>query len=100
MANRVKGEVPFEVDGQPYTLSFGINSLCALEDRLGKTVAEIGALFGGSMGLRDLRAVFWAGLQDRHAGLTELDAGRVMTDLGAKRAGELIGEAFLAAFPD
>ena len=100
MANKLRGEVPFQVEGQDYTLSFGINSLCALEDKLGKTVTEIGALFGSNMGIRELRAVFWAGLQDHHEGTSEQQAGKLMTALGAARAGEVIGEAFVAAFPE
>jgi hypothetical protein len=47
-----------------------------------------------------IRAIFWAGLQDRHPDLALKDAGRIITALGMKRADELVGEAFALTFPE
>ena len=99
MANPVRGEVGFEADGTPYTLMFSTNALCALEDALGMSVTDIGAQMSGSVRLKTLRSLFWAGLQDHHAGVSEAEAGRIIDQVGAAEAGELIGRAFAAAFP-
>lgn len=96
----VKGEVRFDTEAGAYALHFGINSLCALEQKLDMPVAEIGReLTGAGLRLSTLRTVFWSGLQDAHETLTERDAGKLMDELGAQRAGELVVEAFAAAFP-
>ena len=100
MANPIKGEVGFEADGEAYTLSFGINALCSLEDALGMSVQKVGAeLQADGLKLKTLRTVFWAGLQDRHEGVTEREAGDLMDGLGAGEVATLVVRAFAAAFP-
>lgn len=99
MSNPLKGEITFTADGENYTLAFTINALCALEERLGIGVSEIGEKLGGKVSIGTLRAVFWAGLLAHHD-LSEEAAGDIITSVGAARAGELIGQGFAAAFPE
>jgi len=95
----MKGEVGFTAGDMAYTLAFTINALCALEDRLGIGVAEVGAQMGENMRISTLRTVFWAGLQAHHDA-TEEQAGDIITQVGAGEAGQLIAKAFAAAFPE
>lgn len=105
-----QGIVRFEAGEATHTLVFGINALCALEDEFDCSVQEIGSKLSGGgkpVRMKDLRAIFRAGLIEGwpSGGMineepTHDDAGRIMTLLGPKRATELVGEAFVAAFPD
>lgn len=99
MQNPVRGEVGFTVADQHYVLLFSINALCALEDALDMSVSDIGAKMTAGMRMSFLRTVFWAGLIDRRPALTELQAGDILSELGAAEAGALIAQAFTAAFP-
>ena len=92
----VNGEVRFEADGAAHVLRFGINALCALEERLGMGVQDIGAAMEGNLQLRMLRSIFWAALG---ATGTEQAAGALMDAVGIERASALVVEAFAAAFP-
>jgi hypothetical protein len=96
--NPIKGEVGFEVEGQPHTLQYTINSLCVLEDKLNMSVGEIGQRMSADMRLGFLRTVFWAGLQEHHPDITERDAGEMISAVGPAEVGQMIGQAFSAAF--
>lgn len=100
MANPHKGEVEFESGERSYTLRFSANAICEMEDALGRGVAEIGALLGNpeTLHMKHVRAVFWAGLQEKHK-MTLDEAGEIITSIGLARVIELIGRAFEAAFP-
>lgn len=96
MANRVKGEVGFEVDGEDYVLLLDFNALCDLED-------DLPGLMDGTAEIRSpkaIRRVFHAGLQAHHEGLTEREAGVLIQGLGLERAGQLVKESFAASFPE
>lgn len=101
MANRQKGEVSFQALGETWTLRYSTNALCEMEDLFGKSAIEVAQLLDaeGGVKLRDLRAVFFCGLTDRHEGVTERIAGNLIDDIGMENAGPLIAEAFTAAFP-
>lgn len=90
--------VSFEAEGKAYVLRFDINALCDLEARFGCTVAEIGARLGDKPKLVDMRAAFCAGL--RNSGVTDEEAGDIMSALGMAEAGRLLGEAMTLAFAD
>jgi hypothetical protein len=95
MANRVKGEVAFEVDGKDYVLLLDFNALCDLED-------DFPGLMDGSAEMKSpkaIRRVFQAGLAARHPDLSEHDAGNLIHALGFEAAGDLIRRSFEAAFP-
>lgn len=101
MANLQKGEVGFKALGREFTMRFGINALCELEDRFGKSAVEVANdLNGEAVSVGSLRAVIWCGLQEYHEDLTEKDVGRIIDDLGIEEVGPLLGRAFQAAFPD
>lgn len=101
MANPVKGEVAFEAAGKTYTLSYSVNALCALEEAAGEGVTQIAARMGDPQGLRlaMVRSLFWAGLRDHHPEVTVEECGRLMDGVGLDKAGELVGRAFVLAFP-
>jgi hypothetical protein len=100
MANKLKGEVGFDVDGARYTLAFSINALCELEEKLGGAVVDLGTMMTGGKRFSTMRSVFWCGLTEHHPELTEKEAGKIMTAIGFNKADALIGEAFALAFPE
>lgn len=106
MANPHRGEVSFEADGATYTLRYSANSLCELEESLGRGVIEITRELASwkdspekiRFGL--IRAVFWAGLREHHPELDLKAAGElILAAGGAVEAMVKIGEAFGQAFP-
>ncbi|MGF7161287.1 hypothetical protein FHS85_002922 [Rhodoligotrophos appendicifer] len=101
MANPVRGEVGFDVEGREYTLRFSTNALCELEAETGLNANKIVGQMQDPDGvsLRLLRAIIWAGLIDHHQGIKVADAGVIVDRIGIAKAGELIGKAFTAAFP-
>lgn len=101
-----KGEVEFEADGKKYTLSYSVNALCALEDEVGQGIVGIlGEVQAWeqepvSIRLKLLRAMLWAGLQDRHPEVDVKKAGEILTSIGdIAGASNLVGDALAAAFP-
>lgn len=101
MANREKGEVSFDAQGKTWTLRYSTNALCELEEATGHGAIELANSMADETKIRisDLRYMLWAGLTDKHDGITVKEAGRLMDALGMDKAGPLIGEAFQAAFP-
>ena len=102
VGDNIRGRVAFEAAGRSWWLSFSINALCVLEEEFEQTADAVGVHFfgeGAKPSLPDVRGFFWAGLQDHHPELTEREAGLVMTELGLARTGELVGRAFVGAFP-
>ncbi len=101
MANRQKGEVSFRADDKEWVLRYSTNALCEMEDLFGKSAIEVAQSLDSEAGvsLKDLRAVFYCGLTDRHEDISEKRAGDLIDDIGMEAVGPLIAEAFLAAFP-
>lgn len=94
-ANRVKGEVQFEVEGESYVLLLDFNALCDLED-------DLPGLMDGTAEIKSpkaIRRVFHAGLAEHHTGLDVRAAGAIVHALGLDRAAEVIKESFAASFP-
>lgn len=125
MANPHKGEVSFDVDGVTYTLHYSTNAYCELEDLLGRgfgdiamemqswspplgpdkkplpETAEVAQKRIGKIKLSLMRAVFWAGLRDRHPDITVRQAGDLMSDMGGGGpVMEQVSRAMAAAMPD
>ena len=104
--SNVRGIVKFEANGATHSLQFSINALVALEEAMGVGVSEIGGKLSGAdgkpVGMKDMRTLFRCGLLENwEAGEpTDKEAGKIMDAIGIGRAGELIGEAFAAAFPE
>ncbi|MGK7653149.1 GTA-gp10 family protein [Roseovarius sp. B08] len=106
MANAVKGKVDFTSGDEGYSLQFTTNGMCALEEESGETMmAFIQRLEQNAetdMSMKDVRILFWAGLQEHHEGITLKEAGRVMTGVegGFMGAVALYERALQLAFPD
>ncbi|MDD2870238.1 GTA-gp10 family protein [Neomegalonema sp.] len=99
MANPVKGEVGFEVDGTSYKFVLSTNALCELEDAVGLPVSRFGEMLAAPS-MRQVRAIFWAGLIDHHPGITPPEAGRLMDRLSVAERDSLLERAFRLAFPE
>lgn len=99
VANRVKGEVPIEVEGQTYVMVFDFNAICSVEEVFDLPISEIGQKMADGMRARDLRTLIAAGLQGHHAGLTDVQAGDIISQIGAQTAADKLAEAMQAAFP-
>lgn len=98
LANPIRGQVA--VPGGDLILSYSANALVTLEQELDAKVEEIGELLlGPGAGLKDLRTIFWCGLLDHQPDTTVVDAGLLMTEVGFDRVGELVGRAYIGAFP-
>lgn len=91
----MRGRVTIEALGRSLDLRFTANALCRLEEKTGRGVAEIVEGMAKSMRVSDLRVMLWAGID----GITVDQAGEIIDQIGFARAGEIIGEAFNAAFP-
>lgn len=94
MVNKTKGEVALSYDGATYTLLLDFNALAEFEDAIGEKAMPILQNPSG-MGIKHMRALFWAGLKQRHPDITLEDAGRILTANSDK-----LGEALAASFPD
>lgn len=92
----VTGPIEFEHDGVRYPVALTVNSLCSLEDQFGgRSITVLGEdIASGAAGARGVRALFRAALVEGHPEITDRDAGRILTALGADAAGEIIQKAF------
>lgn len=97
MGNAIKGVVTFEAGDELYNLVFDFNAMCEIEDEFDMPVAEFGAK--KVWRAKEIRSLFRIGLSRQHPEVGDEDAGNIITKIGAKRAGELIGQAFQAANP-
>ncbi len=76
-----------KIGEKEYTLHYGQNSICALEDELDESIIQICLrLDKGEVRFNDVRAVLWAGLlyDDRH--LTPEDVGDICDKAGVTMA--------------
>jgi len=101
MANHARGQKDITIDGRTYTLWFTINSLVELEDLLKAPITKLGDDFTkGDVGFKEMRALFWAGLIEKHPEITLKDAGHLMHAAGLEKVLETAAEAFALAFPE
>lgn len=101
--NRFRGEFGVTVGGKTYTFRFGINTLVALEQRLGcATIYELMARLQPSrLSFRDLRVLLQAGLAKHHPSVEEDFVGELIDELGGiDGALERVLQALQASFPD
>jgi len=96
MANPALGEVAFRVAGTEYTLKFSTNSICELEDHLGK---GLNVIVGDLERVSSVRALLWAGLRSKHSEITLKGAGEIIDRAGMPATVEAISMALTAAFP-
>lgn len=102
MANPNRGVVEIDIEERSYKLSFSVNALCELEDKLDRPVPEIAASLEDPARVRmsTVRALVWAGLRDHHEDTTIEQAGDLVTAAGIPAVMEAIGRAFALAFPE
>lgn len=96
MSNPHRGEVALPAGDATYTLVYTTNAVCALEEDLGQSLAEI---VNGMGRLKVMRAVLWAGLLERHQLGKPEDAGPIMDAAGVPAVVEAVNRAISSAFP-
>lgn len=101
-ANPQRGQLGFEVDGQRWTMAFGTNALCAIEDEF--ELADITQLEGvltNKPSLRTIRTLFRLGLVDCHPDMNDMEAGQIIDAIGGLEPSlELVSRAIEQAFPE
>lgn len=98
MANGLKGEVAFKACDEDWTLVLDFNALCAMETELGIDAGAMGERLSGSPAT--IRSVFRIGLAAKHGEMTDLEAGRLIGDMGVQKAAELLAKAIKLGFPE
>ena len=97
MGNPHRGEASFEALERQWTLRFNTNALAEFEEVAGVSTSTLGK----GMGLKQLRALVWAGLGHHHrrarGGLEQ--AGNIIDEVGAKEMAEIVTRAMSTAFP-
>lgn len=93
MANPIKGEVSFEVDGKLYTFVFGTYAAAALERRSKMSVRQFFNRKDHEFGMDDTLALVHAGLL-RHHKMTEEQVADLIDSCGHERFAEIIKDAF------
>lgn len=99
MANQNRGEVTFDAKGKTWTLQFTTNAMCEVEDAFEKSIVEVANDLQSEAGvkIKSIRTLFKIGI----GGCDSVEqAGDLMDAVGIQAAGELLGKAFSAAFPD
>lgn len=99
MANRLKSEVDVQVGDRTLTLVYAFAALAEIEDRFGKPFIEFAADLDAGLSMKDVPPVFWFGLRRNHPDITEAEALELCEQLGVTETLQVIGAAFLAAFP-
>ena len=101
MANPIKGEVDFPVDGEVYRLKLSINSIIEVEDILGIGIVPLSQMFNDVETLKagDVRAMLWGALREHHPDIDLLGAGDIMTKARLQPTILHVGRALQAAFP-
>jgi len=94
-----KQSVSIKLGDKTRHLRYDFNALVALEETLGSPISEIGTLVSGSVRLKDLRAIVWAGLLHEDSGVTENDVGNWLDLSMLGEVADKIRQAFEAALP-
>lgn len=90
--------VNFTVERGHFKLKFGTNAMCKIEDLTSSPIGKlVDMLNGDNLSLTTMRTIFACGLIPE---TSEKDAGDIIDELTFQKVGELIGEAFTAAFPE
>lgn len=101
MANKVRGQIAAEFQGERINLILSTNSICELEDAAGVAVDVFLERFTPPRkpSMRDLRLMFWAMMLDERPKATLSDAGALIDELRGDYE-RILAQAVLAAFPD
>lgn len=93
------GEVSFPDGEETITIAFDINTICTLEGALAMDGEEIAARLGTDKRVSFLRTLLWGGLQQHHAGVTMLEAGKLIHRHRVAEIRQHVLAAIVAAFP-
>jgi hypothetical protein len=104
MANRERGEVAIEIDGQTYTLRLDLNALAEFEAALSTPIQQVTFQEGLQRVERGqliaVRAILWAGLRRYHPKLSLMEAGDLIVKLGGmQNLDTVLKEAVASAMP-
>lgn len=101
MANKVRGQIPADFEGEKINLILSTNSICELEDAADLPIDAFLEKFqpGAKVRMKDLRLMFWALMLDERPKATIKDAGALIDELRGDHD-RIMTEAILAAFPD
>lgn len=98
------GVVKFDVEGAAFTARLNINVICDIEEYFDRTMDSIWLeIASGEAKMLMVRAVFWHAIAHNEwqgKPITMQTAGEIIQIIGARRCGELIGQAISWAFPD
>jgi hypothetical protein len=93
------GDKKITLDDKTITLRYDVNALCALEDELGMKFMQIAAKFEKQdFGMKEVRALLWAGLLWENPSITIGEAGTLVGEIGLVRAITAASESFQEAF--
>jgi hypothetical protein len=102
VANALRGEAEFTVDGRAYKVRYSWNSAADFEDALqGRALSD--ALLDVAkqrLSAKSLRAMLWAGLQENHPEVTLKEAGDLIGRMGRREAQRVMGAALRYYFPE
>lgn len=90
MANKERGEVTVELDKER-TLKFTLNSLVYIED-CGVDIQNMGK--NGSMKLKDLRTLLFAGLMHEDKNITPEEVGEMIDVVDIEPISQALNQAF------
>ena len=89
------------INGKNYTIEYGQNAVCALEDVVHMPLSEIiDTISKGGVNMRLIRALFWAGLLSHNRGLSLERAGDILDQAGSnfKAVYSAVGEELIDSF--
>lgn len=101
MANKVRGQIAADFEGEKINLLLSTNAICELEDAADLPIDEFLDKFseGRKPRMKDLRLLFWALMLGERPKATVEDAGALIDGLRGDHE-RIMTEAIMAAFPD
>jgi hypothetical protein len=100
MANPLKGDIGFTVNGTEYTLRLTNNVRCELDKMLGEGLLAVLSRWAEAKWTdTELRTIFWGALKTRHPRITPQEAGDLIDEAGSAAVAGAISEAFMASQP-
>ena len=99
MANKVRGQIKADFNGQPIGLILTTNALCSLEEADGRPINDILEEIGTNPRMGTVRRMFWAMMLQGRPEATIADAGALIDGLAGQHT-QIISDAVSSAFPD
>lgn len=101
MANKARGQISADFNGEKVNLILSTNAICELEDAADRSINDILDEIGNPKRVRmkTVRLMFWAMMLDEKPDATVQDASKLIDGLRGQQE-RIMTEAVLAAFPD